>query len=63
MKALSIVRARPQFIKVKPVITEFAKAEIDHVLVHTGQDYDYEMSKVFFDELNIPEAGVVFAAV
>ena len=56
MKALSIVGARPQFIKVKPVISEFAKAEIDHILVHTGQHYDYEMSKVFFDELSIPEA-------
>lgn len=52
---VSIVGARPQFIKVKPVIEELKKKKIKHILVHTGQHYDYEMSKIFFDELNIPE--------
>lgn len=55
MKVLSIVGARPQFIKVKPIVDELKKRKITHALVHTGQHYDYEMSKIFFDELNIPE--------
>ncbi len=55
MKIVSIVGARPQFIKVKPLTDEFKKKRINHLLVHTGQHYDYEMSKIFFDELNIPE--------
>ncbi|HOK80418.1 MAG TPA: UDP-N-acetylglucosamine 2-epimerase (non-hydrolyzing) [bacterium] len=54
MKLLSIVGARPQFIKVKPLVDEFNKKGIQHILVHTGQHYDYEMSQVFFDQLKIP---------
>lgn len=55
MKILSVVGARPQFIKAKPIIDELAKSKARHILVHTGQHYDYKMSKVFFEELNIPE--------
>jgi len=55
MKIISIVGARPQFIKLKPVIEELRKRKITHILVHTGQHYDYEMSKIFFEELSIPE--------
>ncbi|MEO0129207.1 MAG: UDP-N-acetyl glucosamine 2-epimerase [candidate division WOR-3 bacterium] len=55
MKIISVVGARPQFIKVMPLISAIKKFRIKHVLVHTGQHYDYEMSKVFFDELEIPE--------
>ncbi len=54
-KIISIIGARPQFIKAKPVIDEFKKKKIGHLLVHTGQHYDYEMSKVFFEELGIDE--------
>ncbi|MCR4336558.1 MAG: UDP-N-acetylglucosamine 2-epimerase (non-hydrolyzing) [Candidatus Omnitrophica bacterium] len=55
MKVLSIVGARPQFIKVKPVIESFRRNRIQHILLHTGQHYDYEMSKIFFQQLNIPK--------
>jgi UDP-N-acetylglucosamine 2-epimerase (non-hydrolysing) len=54
MKILSVVGARPQFIKCAPVSKELKKDHQD-ILLHTGQHYDYEMSKLFFDELNIPE--------
>ena len=54
MKIASIIGARPNFIKLAPVSKELRK-EFDEVLVHTGQHYDYEMNKIFFDELGIPE--------
>jgi len=53
MKIMSIVGARPNFIKMFPLIKEITRQGIDHSLVHTGQHYDYEMSDVFFIELNI----------
>jgi len=54
MKIVTIVGARPQFIKCNPVSKELRK---DHqeILVHTGQHYDYELSKLFFEELGIPK--------
>lgn len=54
MKIISIVGARPQFIKVKPISDEIKRRRICHILVHTGQHYDYELSKIFFRELHIP---------
>lgn len=53
MKIVTIVGARPQFIKAVLVSKELRKKHKE-VLVHTGQHYDYELSKVFFDELGIP---------
>ncbi len=53
MKILSVVGARPQFIKHAPLSQELMKSH-HMVLVHTGQHYDYNMNKVFFDELGIP---------
>lgn len=54
MQILSVVGARPQFIKAYAVSSEVRK-EHDEVLVHTGQHYDEEMSDVFFEELGIPQ--------
>ena len=54
MKIASIVGARPQFIKAAPLDRELRELH-EHVLIHTGQHYDYLMSAVFFEELGIPE--------
>src|SRR5699024_5981838 len=46
----------PNFMKVAPLLEEYKHHEsIEAQLLHTGQHYDYEMSKIFFDELGIPE--------
>ena len=53
-----MVGARPQFIKAAPVSKALRKAGHQEILVHTGQHYDYGMSKVFFEELSISEPDV-----
>jgi UDP-N-acetylglucosamine 2-epimerase (non-hydrolysing) len=73
MKIISVVGARPNFMKIAPFIKEIeayntklhthnsspdSYRDITHVLVHTGQHYDDRMSKAFFDALQIPEADV-----
>ena len=59
MKILHVVGARPNFMKVAPVIAALASYEhVEQVLVHTGQHYDKNMSEVFFKQLGIPEPDV-----
>ena len=53
-----VAGARPNFMKIAPLIKEFQKEKINFKLIHTGQHYDYNMSKVFFDDLGIPEPDV-----
>ena len=58
IKIVTIIGARPQFIKaaaVSRVIRDEFPESVTEVLVHTGQHFDENMSKVFFDELDIPE--------
>jgi len=58
VKVLSVVGARPQFVKLAPVSRALRAAGADHVVVHTGQHYDARMSDVFFDDLAIPAPDV-----
>ena len=56
MRILTILGARPQFIKAGTVSREISKhREIDEIIVHTGQHYDTNMSDIFFEEMKIPK--------
>jgi UDP-N-acetylglucosamine 2-epimerase (non-hydrolysing) len=59
MKAINVVGARPNFMKIAPIVDEMSRfPEIRGVLVHTGQHYDEGMSDVFFHDLGIPTPDV-----
>jgi len=59
MKIINVVGARPNYMKIAPLIKEMDKREnITSLLVHTGQHYDKHMSKLFFDDLKLPEPDI-----
>ena len=59
MKIACIVGARPNFMKIAPLLEAMKEyPKLDPLLVHTGQHYDYQMSQIFFDELDIPKPDV-----
>ena len=58
MKIVSVVGARPQFIKSAPVSKAIIDYGFDEYKIHTGQHYDYKMSQVFFEELGLPEPSI-----
>lgn len=58
MRMVSVVGARPQFVKLAPVATAFERKGLDHLIIHTGQHYDFLLSQVFFSQLGIPEPAV-----
>lgn len=62
LKVMTIVGTRPELIKMSRVITEFDQ-HTHHVLVHTGQNYDYELNQVFFDDLEIRKPDYFLEAV
>lgn len=61
MKIMSIVGARPQFVKLAPLCVmlnekrQTSNDKIDHLIIHSGQHFDEEMSKLFFEQLEIPK--------
>ena len=59
---MTIVGTRPELIKMARVISEFDQYTI-HILVHTGQNYDYELNQVFFDDLGIRKPDYFLGAV
>ena len=61
MKIVTVVGARPQFIKAAAVSRKLRK-EVQEILVHTGQHYDNNMSNVFFEELDIPKPDYYLGA-
>jgi UDP-N-acetylglucosamine 2-epimerase (non-hydrolysing) len=60
MRVINIVGARPNFMKMAPIIRamEDYPNEIEHLLVHTGQHYDHRMSKAFFEDLDMPRPDI-----
>ena len=58
MKVISIVGARPQLVKLAAIAAAFVGTEHEHVIVHTGQHYDADLSDVFFSGLGIPDPDV-----
>ena len=60
LKIINIVGARPNFMKMAPIIEAMNKypGDLHHLLVHTGQHYDERMSKAFFDDLGMPKPDI-----
>jgi UDP-N-acetylglucosamine 2-epimerase (non-hydrolysing) len=60
MRIVSVAGARPNFMKIAPIVAELARFPdvFQSTLIHTGQHYDDKLSRVFFDELNIPRPDV-----
>lgn len=58
MKVSIVVGTRPQIIKSQPIISELKKRRCVTQIIHTGQHYDYQLSKAFFDELSISEPDI-----
>ena len=59
-RVLSVVGTRPNMMKIAPIAAELARRgdEFEHVLVHTGQHYDRELSEIFLEELGVGRAGL-----
>lgn len=61
MKVATIVGTRPEIIRLSRVM-DALRRHMDHVLIHTGQNYDYELNQIFFDDLEIPKPDVFLEA-
>src|SRR3954465_15826003 len=61
LKVITVVGTRPELIKLSRVIAEL-DASFTHVLAHTGQNFDYELNQIFFDQLGIRKPDVFLDA-
>ena len=61
-KVITIVGTRPEIIKLSRVISELEK-HVNHILVHTGQNYDYELNEIFFNDLGVKKPNYFLNAV
>uniref|UniRef100_UPI000AAA67A0 UDP-N-acetylglucosamine 2-epimerase n=1 Tax=Geotalea toluenoxydans TaxID=421624 RepID=UPI000AAA67A0 len=52
LKVITLLGTRPEIVKLSRVIAELDR-HLDHVLVHTGQNYDYELNEIFFQQLDV----------
>lgn len=63
LKVMTVVGTRPEIIRLSVVIQKLNASEsIEHVLVHTGQNYDYELNEVFFKDLNLKQPDIFLNA-
>ncbi len=62
LKVMTIVGTRPEIIKLSEVMKELDRY-VDHIIVHTGQNYDYELNEVFFKDLNIRKPNIFLEAI
>lgn len=60
MNLVIVVGTRPEIVKMAPVLIELEKRKLDFSFIHTGQHYDYDLSRVFIDRLNLPSPNVSF---
>ena len=56
MKISIVLGTRPEIIKMSPIIRECERLSLDYFVLHTGQHYSYNMDRVFFEQLELPEA-------
>ena len=62
LKVMTVVGTRPEIIKLSQVMKELDKY-VEHVIVHTGQNYDYELNELFFEQLDIRKPDIFLEAV
>ena len=63
IKVMTVVGTRPEIIRLSRIIDRLNYSEsIEHILVHTGQNYDYTLNQIFFEELKVPEPNYYLEA-
>ncbi len=55
MKTAVVLSTRPEIIKMAPIIRECERRGLDHFVLHTGQHYSFDMDRIFFEELELPQ--------
>tara|TARA_B100000963_G_C22639593_1_gene679679 strand:+ start:3690 stop:4835 length:1146 start_codon:yes stop_codon:yes gene_type:complete len=59
IKLVTVVGTRPEIIRLSSIIKRFEKSEVfDHYLIHTGQNFDYELNEIFFKDLDLPKPKI-----